>query len=232
MSESKLYFFYTIGCGWCTRAMPYIDELNEDGHDILKLDLDEPVNKKIEDELKSKYGIKCGTPLFINASTGHYICGYREKDILLKWIKGEPVPPPPKPKSPMPRIPFHGRPKKEINEWVKKYEVWVDENSHLSDLKTVEELLAMPRPKSIAPQPPTLNATPEQVNEWKKNYKSWMKENSHLPNLVSPEQILQRLQFQRRSVQTQQTVKDINLETRINTLEKKIDKLMMHLGVK
>ncbi len=232
MSESKLYFFYSVGCGWCTRAIPHIDGLNEDGHDILKLDLGESVNKKIQDELKSKYKIKCGTPFFINADTGHHVCGYREKDILLKWVKGEPVPPPPRPKSPMPRPPFHESPKKEIDGWVKEYELWSDENSHLPDLKTAKELLAMPRPKSMAPSPPTINAPPEQVDEWKKNYKSWMEENSHLSNLGSPEQILQRLQFQRSQAQTQQNVKDINLETRIGILEKKIDKLMMHLGVK
>ena len=47
MSESKLYFFYTIGCGWCKKVMPHIDALNEEGHNILKLDLADGDNKKL-----------------------------------------------------------------------------------------------------------------------------------------------------------------------------------------
>ena len=45
--------------------------------------------------LKKKHNIKCGTPLFINSETGHHVCGYREKDIMLKWLDGKDIPPPP-----------------------------------------------------------------------------------------------------------------------------------------
>ena len=55
MDNSNLYFFYTVGCGWCTKSLPLIDELNKDGHNILKLDLDEPDNKEIQQELKQQY---------------------------------------------------------------------------------------------------------------------------------------------------------------------------------
>ena len=39
MSESTLYYFYSVGCGWCKKTEPLVDELNEAGYDILKLDL-------------------------------------------------------------------------------------------------------------------------------------------------------------------------------------------------
>ena len=37
--ESQLYYFYTEGCAWCKRANPIVDELINEGHKILKLDL-------------------------------------------------------------------------------------------------------------------------------------------------------------------------------------------------
>ena len=44
MSESTLYYFYSVGCGFCKRVDPIIDELNKEGHDILKLDLSDMFN--------------------------------------------------------------------------------------------------------------------------------------------------------------------------------------------
>ena len=85
--QSTLYYIYSVGCGFCKKAEPIVDELNKEGHNILKLDLAEKENKEIVEDLKKKYNIKCGTPLFINADTGHFMCGYREKDITEKYIK-------------------------------------------------------------------------------------------------------------------------------------------------
>ena len=84
--ESTLYFFYTTGCGWCNKAMPIIDELNKDGYEILKLDLADGDNRKLQEEVKKEYKHQCGTPYFVDAETGNTICGYREKDILEKII--------------------------------------------------------------------------------------------------------------------------------------------------
>ena len=40
--ESTLYYFYSVGCGWCKKTEPLVDELNETGkYEILKLDLSE-----------------------------------------------------------------------------------------------------------------------------------------------------------------------------------------------
>ena len=81
-NESNLYYFYTVGCGFCKKADPIVNELIKEGHDILKLDLAEKENKNIVEDLKKKHNIRCGTPLFVNAETGNSICGYREKDII------------------------------------------------------------------------------------------------------------------------------------------------------
>ena len=111
---SPLYYFYSQGCGFCKKSEPIIDELIKEGHDILKLDLADTDNKKINQELKTKYNAKCGTPWFINADTGNQVCGFREKDILEKWAKGEEIPAPPRPNGPPPRPPQDFEDKKKI----------------------------------------------------------------------------------------------------------------------
>ena len=50
MSESTLYYFYSVGCGWCKKAEPIVDELNEAGYDILKLDLSEKDNQELNNQ--------------------------------------------------------------------------------------------------------------------------------------------------------------------------------------
>jgi len=235
MKESHLYFFYTVGCGWCKKVMPIIDELNNEGHNILKLDLAEKENKEIVEDLKKKHKIQCGTPLFVDAETGNNVCGFREKDILLKWIEGEKIPPPPRPKGPMPRPPFHEAKKKEINEWKKEYEKWSDENSHLPNIIAADKILERPRPKSNPPPPPQQAADDKTLERWKKEYEAWSKENKHLPNLLPVDQIMQRLkagpQQQPGSPQMGPGSNPM-LENRIVSLETKIDKLMNHLGVR
>ena len=229
MKESNLYYFYTVGCGFCKKAEPIVDELNKEGHDILKLDLAETENKKIVEDLKKEYDIKCGTPLFINGKTGHNICGYREKDVILKWINGEDIPPPPRPKGPMPRAPFHGTSTNEEMNWKVEYENWASENSHLPNLKTADQILAMPRPKSLPPQLPQQGSSNNNIKKWRTGYKKWMKENKHLPNLIPADQLEQRIRNA-----PQQQVQNINpaVEQRLKLVEAKLDKLMMHLGVK
>lgn len=198
-NESKLYFFFSVGCSWCDRASPHVEELNKEGHNILKLDIEDYNNRLIQNHLKTKFNISCGTPLFINTETGHYVCGYREKKDLLKWIAGEPVPKLSKPKSPAPRVPFHGRSQQEIDQWIIEYNQWKNENSHLPGLKTAQELLEIPRVKSQAPTPPPAESPIKQIEQWKISYREWMKENSHISGLVGPEQVLQRLQTQQNS---------------------------------
>ena len=231
MKESNLYFFYTVGCGWCKKAEPIIEELNAEDHNILRLDLAEPENKSIAEDLKKKHNIKCGTPLFVNTETGHSVCGYREKDIMLKWIAGEEIPPPPRPTRPAPRAPFHGAKKGEENNWKVDYEAWTDENSHLPNLKTADELLAMPRPKSMPPQMPRPGSSNTVIKKWRTGYKKWSKENKHLPNIMPVDKLEERI---RNAPQPQQQVQNINpvFEQRLKSVEDKLDKLIRHLGVK
>ena len=141
MSESTLYYFYSVGCGWCKKAEPIVDELNEAGYDILKLDLSEKDNQELNNQLKQKYGKQCGTPWLIDAESGNNICGFREKDIVEKWAKGEEIPEPPKPKSPPPPPPKDFKNQKEVDEWKEGYEKWVKENDHMPNLPPVEQML-------------------------------------------------------------------------------------------
>ena len=138
---SPLYFFYTEGCGWCKKAMPIIDELNSEGHDILKLDLADKDNQEVQKELKDKYKAQCGTPWFINAETGNQICGFREKDIVEKWVNGEEIPLPPKPNGPPPPPPQDFDKKDQVAEWTKKYNEWVKDNDHMPNLPKPEQML-------------------------------------------------------------------------------------------
>ena len=63
-NESNLYYFYTVGCGFCKKADPIVDELNKEGHNILKLDLAEKENKEIVEDLKKKYNIQLSKIVF------------------------------------------------------------------------------------------------------------------------------------------------------------------------
>ena len=54
-----------------------------------RLDVINPDEGKRANEVKQKFNAQCGTPLFIDAETGNSVCGFREKDILEKWAKGE-----------------------------------------------------------------------------------------------------------------------------------------------
>ena len=85
---------------------PYIDKLIKEGHDILKLDLADKDNQGLKNELSKEYKKQCGTPWLIDASNGNQVCGYREKDIIEKWVNGEDIPAPPKPNGVPPRPPF------------------------------------------------------------------------------------------------------------------------------
>ena len=71
--ESTLYYFYTVGCGFCKKAEPIVDELIKEGHDILKLDLAEKDNQGLKNEISQKYNKQCGTPWFVNGETGNQV---------------------------------------------------------------------------------------------------------------------------------------------------------------
>ena len=232
--ESTLYYFYSVGCGYCKKADPIVDELIADGHDILKLDLAEADNRGLKDEISKKYNKQCETPWFIDAENGNQVCGYREKDVLEKWVNGEDIPAPPRPKSPPPKMPFHGATKKEENAWKKEYKKWAKENEHLPKIQDADELLKRPRPKSDPPRPPMGDFTDEQLDKWGEDYDKWSEENDHLPNLQKSSVIIPRMKQQRDARKQQNTSNSISPDTeaRFQRIEQKLDKLIKHLGVK
>jgi len=249
--EPQLYYFYTEGCAWCKRANPIVDELIEEGHPILKLDLADGDNRKLQEEVKKAYNKQCGTPWFIDGSTGNEICGFREKDVILKWVNGEEIPTPPRPTGPLPKPPFHGASEKELNKWKKEYKEWSEKNSHMPNIQTAEQILERPRPKSDPPRPPAPGSTDEVIDKWGEEYEKWSKDNSHLPNLFPVDKMVER--FKQRNKQPvnpnlpnpQQpnavNTGDVNsqptgtrtkltFDQRLSSLENKIDKIINALG--
>ena len=169
--ESTLYYFYSVGCGYCKKADPIVDELIADGHDILKLDLAEADNRGLKDEISKKYNKQCGTPWLIDASNGNQVCGYREKDIIEKWVNGEDIPLPPKPNGIPPRPPYMNDSDEVVKKWKKEYNEWLKKNEHLPDdkKKTADEILDMPRPKTEPPKRPNLNSDDKELEKWVKD---------------------------------------------------------------
>ena len=229
--DSPYYYFYSIGCVFCKQIEPIIDELNKEGFEILKLDISDKENEKIYETLKKEHNIKCGTPTLINADTGLNVCGYRDKDIIKKWLAGEEIPPLKTSFSPAPKLPLMGSSKKEEKKWIKKYNKWVEENSHLPNLQTAEQILEKPRPKTEPPQPPpNPSMSDDELKDWGEKYDVWKKDNEHLPNLQESNVIINQMkEFKKR-----QTINNTNstLEQRVLSVEQKLDKLMNHLGVK
>jgi len=243
-ADSPWYYFYSQGCGWCKRSEPIVDELIKEGHDILKLDMSDPDNAALNKELQQEYNIQCGTPWFINEATGKGICGFREKDILEKWLAGEDIPAPPRPKGPPPRTPLLNASEEEVSKWKKDYEKWLEENDHLPDnmKKSADEMLKMPRPKSDPPAPPQPNMNDEDLDAWGEKYQKWVDENSHLPNLQPASVIVNRMKQQRptpggvqsanKSGAPVDNAKLNTLDAKIQALEVKVDKIISHFGVK
>jgi len=249
---SPWYYFFSVGCGFCKRAQPIVEELIDAGHDILLLDMAEPDNQALNRELQAEYKTQCGTPWFINADTGKGICGFREKDILEKWLDGEDIPAPPRPTGPPPKPPFQGSTNKEDIAWKKEYTKWVKDNKHMPDTwqkqqKSASEIIDLPRPKSDPPRPPMgpqmAQATDEVLDKWGEELKVWQEENKHLPNLQPVDQVVQNFKSRRDQMAAQQAgtqpgavaVDDTKLNTldaKVQALEVKIDKIMNHFGVK
>ena len=247
--ESTLYFFYTVGCAWCKKAMPIVDELYSGGYEILKLDLADPNNRGLQDELKQKYKAQCGTPWFIDGETGNQMCGFREKDVLEKWAKGEEIPAPPRPTGPPPKPPYHESSEKEIDKWKEDYAKWSDENSHMPNLQTAEQILERPRPKSDPPRPPAPGAADADIDAWGEEYGKWAEENSHLPNLLPTDKMVERFK-QRANTQPNTpanlagqpvpptapqpaggTGNKLTFDQRLTSIEDKVDKILKSLGV-
>ena len=139
--KHDLLYIMSNSCGWCTKANPVVEELVKDGYKITTLDVMNPDEGKRANEIKSKHNAQCGTPLFLDAETGNQICGFRERDVLEKWAKGEEIPKPPQPKSPPPPPPQDLGNKEQVDTFSGKYETWVKENSHLPNLLSIDQVM-------------------------------------------------------------------------------------------
>ena len=91
-----------------------------------------------------------------------------------------------------------------------------------------EEIPEPPKPISSPPPLPQDLDDEKQVSEWKESYEKWCEENKHLPNLSKSEVILERLKQQMDARKNQSQT----LDARVTSIEQKIDKLMVHLGVR
>ena len=72
--ESTLYYFHSVGCAFCKRIDPIVEKLNDEGYDILRLDLSEKDNQGLHREIENKYDLRCGTPFLVDGSNGRNIC--------------------------------------------------------------------------------------------------------------------------------------------------------------
>jgi hypothetical protein len=222
---SPWYYFFSQGCGWCKKSSPIVEELIEDGHDILMLDLAEPDNQALNKELQEEYNVKCGTPWFINADTGKAICGFRDKDVLELWLKGEDIPVPPRPTGPPPKYPNQGATNKEEITWKKLYTEWLKDNEHMGAewkkrQKSANEILESPRPKSDPPSPPVSpNATDAQIDDWGKLMTVWQEENSHLSGMTPVDKMVENIKERRNRVLSMQKGQADKMEQRLQKLE-------------
>ena len=194
--RGNVFYIMSPQCGWCKKADPVVKELLEQDYKLTTLDVTTDEGAKQAQEIKQKHGLQCGTPLFVEEKTGENVCGFREKDVMLKWLDGEPLPAPPRPKSPMPRPPFMNAKDEEVNKWKEDYTKWAEENKHLPGIKTADEMLAMPRPKSDPPQPPNASMTDQELEMWSLEWDEWAMNNGHLPGLQTSEQLIARFKPQ------------------------------------
>ena len=140
-TKQDLLYIMSNSCGWCKKAQPIVDELVSEGAKITTLDVQNPDESKRANEIKQKYNVQCGTPLFIDAESGNMKCGFAEKDVIQKWANGEEIPKPPQPKSPPPPPPKDLENSSEVKEFTTKYEKWAKDNKHLPNLLTIDQVI-------------------------------------------------------------------------------------------
>ena len=135
--KSQFLYVYSDGCAWCKKVEVFIDELNDEGYNIERVDIDD--HRKYIEDLKKLFKIDCGTPLFINNETGKFICGYNIKDNIKRWINDEelvninPTRNPPQ---------FNPKNQEEFNKWKGEYDIWYEENKNLPGILTTQEFLS------------------------------------------------------------------------------------------
>ena len=120
--------------------------------------------------------------------------------------------------------------KKIEKKWIEDYKKWAEENKHLPNILSADDILAKPRPKSQPPQFPHVNASDEEYSKFKDKWDEWAKDNQHMPNIQDGNSIVDRLK--QRPIPQNVNTPNANLENRLTSLEEKMNKLLLHLGVK
>ena len=139
--ESTLYYFHSVGCAFCKQIDPIVEKLNNEGYDILRLDLSEKDNQGLHREIENKYDLRCGTPFLVDGSNGNNICGQATEEMIKAWVDGKEIPEPPKPKSPPPPLPKDFNDEKLVKKFKDDYSKWANENNHLSNLQSANQIV-------------------------------------------------------------------------------------------
>jgi|TARA_Y100000310_G_C20494706_1_gene720954 thiol-disulfide isomerase/thioredoxin len=161
---SPWYYFFSEGCAWCKRTTPIVEELNDEGYDILILDLVEPENQKLQEELHEEYSNVCGSPWFINADTGNNFCGYRDKDTVKRWLQGEEIPELPVAKTDPPKPPTSASATdEEIEMWGEEMRQWQEENNHLTNLQPIDTMIQNVKHRRDQLKHPVATISPQDV---------------------------------------------------------------------
>ena len=141
VKPTELYYFYSVGCAFCKRIDPIVEQLNKDGYDILRLDVGEKDNQGLHREIENKYDLRCGTPFLVDGSNGKNICGQATEEMIKAWVNGEEIPEPLKPKGAPPPPPKDYSNEEEVSTWKDGYDKWIKENNHMPDLPKTDVML-------------------------------------------------------------------------------------------
>ena len=68
--RGNVFYIMSPQCGWCKKADPIVEELLEQDYKLTKLDVTTPEGANKSQEIKQKYNLQCGTPLFVEEKTG------------------------------------------------------------------------------------------------------------------------------------------------------------------
>ena len=86
--------------------------------------------------------IYCQVGVMKKSEPGDYFnsLGYKDKDMVEKLCKGEPIPQPPRPKTPPPKPP-QIEDKVDVKRWEDEYEKWRDDNTHVKNIPETSVML-------------------------------------------------------------------------------------------
>ncbi len=95
----RLLVFMGRECAHCLTMESVLDAVEEEtGHHIDRIEVwhntenSQLLEEVYADTLRPACGGLLGVPAFYNEGTGEALCGEQEKDVLIRWALGEPLP--------------------------------------------------------------------------------------------------------------------------------------------